>query len=261
MTLSVKTGFAALGGILGLAGAASAENKSADAVAGARQKPVVVEMFLSQSCKKSPSAARLMHEIARRTDVVALAFHVDYWNEFPSHGAGAWADPFARPAFGERQKKYNARIRRSAMVSTPQAVIDGVYYAVGSNSEVIGARITEAKFIDEKAHLTPPTLDLSRGDKAIIRARIDGVGAPYDAYAVSFRPKAVTQVAGGDNAGSTFDEINVVTGVQLLAAAAEGPQTYSFDAPAEGDACAVLVQERDQGRIVAARYCADGEAD
>lgn len=243
---------AALGGFSALVGAGWAGELSA----GAAGRPVVVEVFLSQSCKKSPPAATLLRELARRSDVVALAWHVDYWDDFPAHGVGAWADPFAQPAFGERQKNYNVRIRRSGMVSTPQAIVDGIFYAVGSNRDVLGARITEAQFIDEKARPTPPTLDLSRDDDKTIRVRIDGVGAPYDAYAISFRPKAVTKIEAGDNAGSIFDEINVVTGVEMLAGGSEGARRLSFEAPDNGEDCAVLVQERGQGRIVAARYCA-----
>lgn len=218
-------------------------------------KPVVVEMFFSQSCKKSPPAAETLSEIARRRDVVALGYHVPYWNDVQSHKSGAWADPFAQAEFAERQRLYNVRIRRSDMVYTPQAVIDGVFYAVGSKRETLDARITEAQFLDEHARPSPPELSVVRGEAGLIRVRIDGVGAPYDAYAVSFRPSATTKVEGGDNAGSIFDEVNVVTGVKILAGGAEGAQSLSFEAPAKGDDCAVLVQERGQGRIVAARYC------
>lgn len=248
LKIAVKTACAACGGFLVIAGAAAAQTP-----AGSR--PVVVEMFLSQSCKKSPPAAETLSELAQRADVVALGYHVPYWNDVQSRNRGAWADPFAQPQFAERQKLYNVRIRRTDTVYTPQAVIDGVFYAVGSKRETLEARITEAHFLDEHARPSPPALSVARGDAGMIRVRIDGVGAPYDAYAVSFRPKAKTRIEGGDNAGSIFEEINVVTGVKMLAGGAEGAQSLSFEAPAQGDDCAVLVQERGQGRIVAARYC------
>lgn len=234
-----------------IAGAAAAETPAAPP-----PKPVVVEMFLSQSCKSSPPAAAALSDLGRRRDVVALSYHVPYWNDVPAHNRGAWADPFARPEFAERQKLYNMRIRRSDMVYTPQAVIDGVFYAVGSKRETLDDRIVEARFLDEHSRPFPPELDVNR-DQGTIHVEIDSVGAPYDAFAVSFRPKALTEVEGGDNAGSTFDEINVVTGVRKLADGAEGAQTLTFDAPATGEDCAVLVQERGQGRIVAARYCSE----
>ncbi|MDZ7629348.1 MAG: DUF1223 domain-containing protein [Parvularculaceae bacterium] len=240
------------GAIMAIAGTAKAQ-QSAEAMT----RPVVVEMFLSQSCKQSPPAAEHFSEIGQRENIVALAWHVGYWDTVTSPESGAWADPFARPEFVERQKLYNMRIRRSAMPFTPQVVIDGVISAVGSKRETLEARITEARFLDEHSRPTPASLDLDRDGDGSIHVEIDGVGAPYDAYAVSFRPKAVTKIENGDNAGSTFNEINVVTGVKALVRAAEGERKLSFDAPNDGDDCAVLVQERGQGRVVAARYCSD----
>lgn len=247
----MKHAIALFGAALAIAGTAGAQ-QGAEAIS----RPVVVEMFLSQSCKKSPPAAEHLSVIGQRADIVALAWHVGYWDAVPSPKSGVWADPFARPEFAERQKLYNMRIRRSEMPFTPQAVIDGVISAVGSKREALEARITEAQFLDEHSRPTPAALDLEQDGEGMIRARINGVGAPYDAYAVSFRPKAVTKIERGDNAGATFNEINVVTGVRALAMAAEGAQSLSFEAPANGDGCAVLVQERGQGRVVAARYCA-----
>ncbi len=207
----------------------------------------------------------LLQEISRRRDVVALAWHVDYWDHHPAPKVGAWADPFARPSFTERQQAYNSRIRRTPMVFTPQAVIDGVISATGSKREAIEARIVEAQFIDEIARPTPPVLTVGPEAKhgaetGIVRVQIDGVGAPYDAYVVSFRPAAVTNVTAGDNAGLTFDEVNVVTGVEMIASDLAGAADLSFDAPSDGTDCAVLVQERAQGRIVAARYCSERPA-
>lgn len=220
-------------------------------------RPVVVEMFLSQSCSSSPPAAELLTDLARRPDVVALAWHVDYWDKFAARKVGPWSDPFARAAFVERQMAYNKRIRGREARMTPQAVIDGFISVAGSSRDAIEARIREAQFIDEKARPTPPRLQIERVGGGIIRTQIDSVGAPYDAIVVSFRRSAVTEVSGGDNAGVTFREANVVRAVEPLASNHEGPGDFSFKAPAKGVDCAVLVQERDHGRIVAARYCDD----
>lgn len=249
---TVKNFCAACSGTIIIAGAAAAETPTP-----LPSKPVVVEMFLSQSCKSSPPAAEMLSALGGRSDLLVLAYHVPYWDGMPAHNRGAWADPFAQPEFAERQKLYNVRMRRTDMVYTPQAVIDGVFHAVGSKRETLDARIVEAQFLDEHSRPLPPVLDLVRGRDGTIRVRIDRVGAPYDAYAVSFRPQARTEIEGGDNAGSTFDEVNVVTRVEPLLSGAQGAQSTMFAAPANGDDCAVLVQERGQGRVVAARYCAD----
>ncbi|MFN0024217.1 MAG: DUF1223 domain-containing protein [Parvularculaceae bacterium] len=270
MTVSVTILAAACSGVCLLTGVAAADVSAASVkpatVEIAAARPVVVEMFLSQACKASPTAAKLLQDMSRRRDVVALAWHVDYWDHHPAPRVGAWADPFASPAFTQRQQAYNSRIRRTPMVFTPQAVIDGVISATGSKRDAIEARIVEAQFIDELARPTPPVLNLEPEaapgiGAGIIRVQVDGVGAPYDAYVVSFRPAAVTKVTAGDNAGLIFDEVNIVTGVEMIASDETGAANLSFDAPKAGLDCAVLVQERAQGRIVAARYCStrDGE--
>lgn len=225
-------------------------------------RPVVVEMFLSQSCKASPPAAEYLAELAERRDVVALAWHVNYWDKVAARRVGPWADPFAHPAFAARQKIYNERIRGTDLVFTPQAIIDGFVSVVGSKRDAVEHRMTEARFYEEKAYAAPPRLALDRevrkgGSPDLIRVTIDGVASSYDAYAVAFRRAAMTEIEGGDNAGVTMREANVVRGVRMLAQGATGPGAFSFSAPPEGLDCAVIVHERNQGRIVAARYCGD----
>ncbi len=250
----------ALGGACALwCGSAFAQPSEPAASRGAgqtpSQRPVLVEMFLSQACSASPPAAKIITALAARDDVVALTWHVDYWNSMPAKKVGVWNDPFAHPEFGARQIAYNARIRGRAAKMTPQAIIDGFISVAGSKPDALEQRIVEAQFYDEKARTTPPALNISRSSPQKLRARIDGIGAPYDAILVNFDRKVVTPVTGGDNAGVTFREANVVRTVEKLAVDRTGAGEFDFEAPAAGLDCAVLVQERNNGRVVAARYC------
>lgn len=258
--MSVK-GLVAIGGAwvacCGYASAQMTPDVSAREAAGRASRPVVVEFFVSQACNQSPPAAELLQHIADRPDIVALTWHVDYWDDFPAPGVGPWKDPFARPDFGARQMTYNSRIRGRAMKMTPQAVIDGAVSVAGAKREAVERRILEARFLDEMARPTPPTLMITRGDDNSLRTRINNVGAPYDALVVNFRKEAATNITGGDNAGVVFREVNIVSGVTPLASDQSGPGEFSFSAPANGLSCAVIVQERGGGRIVAARYCSD----
>jgi hypothetical protein len=46
----------------------------------ADDSPVVVELFTSQGCSSCPPADKYFGELAKRPDLIALAFHVEYWN-------------------------------------------------------------------------------------------------------------------------------------------------------------------------------------
>lgn len=219
------------------------------------ERPVVVETFLSQACVQSPTAAEVSRDLSQRPGIVALTWHVDYWDALPAPGVGAWKDPFAAPDFGLRQMAYNRRLRGGALKMTPQTVIDGVISVAGSQREAVEKRIVEARFLDEMARPRPPALKIVDAGDGMLRTRIKNVGTPYDAYVVSFRRQAVTKVSAGDNAGLTFRETNVVRAIEPLAADHSGPGNFTFAAPANGLGCAVIVQERELGRIVAARYC------
>src|SRR5882762_888787 len=64
--------------------------------ASADPRPAVVELFTSQGCSSCPPADALLGELARRGDVVALGFHISYWDSL------GWKDPFSRPQSTER---------------------------------------------------------------------------------------------------------------------------------------------------------------
>ena len=50
-------------------------------IAGAAARPAVVELFTSEGCSSCPPAESYIGELVRRSDVLALAFHVDYWDD------------------------------------------------------------------------------------------------------------------------------------------------------------------------------------
>ena len=60
----------------------------------------VVELFTSQGCSSCPPADALLGELADRDDLLALSFHVDYWDCI------GWRDVFASPLHTQRQRSY-----------------------------------------------------------------------------------------------------------------------------------------------------------
>src|SRR5882757_2195980 len=87
-------------------------------VVHAQSTPAVVELFTSQGCSSCPPADTYVGELAQRRDVLALSFHVDYWDD------QGWRDRFGLPEAVQRQRAY-AKVLRLPSVYTPQVVIDG----------------------------------------------------------------------------------------------------------------------------------------
>src|ERR1700748_2542532 len=80
--------------------------------------PWSIELFTSQGCSSCPPADAELGKLARRPDIVALSFHVDYWDYI------GWKDRFATKATTERQRTY-ARTLAQRYVYTPEMVVDG----------------------------------------------------------------------------------------------------------------------------------------
>lgn len=102
-----------LGASLGHAHAADACS-----VVSPRNVAPIVELYTSEGCNSCPPADRWLSKLKADPTVVALAFHVDYWDRL------GWKDRFAKAAFTERQALQ--RTSNGARFSyTPQVVVDG----------------------------------------------------------------------------------------------------------------------------------------
>ena len=99
-------------------------------LAHAEPRPAVIELFTSEGCNSCPPAEAYVGELAGRSDVLALSFHVDYWDDL------GWRDRYGLTQSVERQSIY-ARSLRLSGVYTPQVVIDGRADYVGSNRSAI----------------------------------------------------------------------------------------------------------------------------
>lgn len=81
-----------------------------------------IELFTSEGCSSCPAAEKWLSQWKTKpelwTQVVPVAFHVDYWDRL------GWRDRFARPEFTERQRRY-ANAWRSESVYTPGFAVNG----------------------------------------------------------------------------------------------------------------------------------------
>ena len=96
---------------------ASATSTACKASSGATS-PVVVELYTSEGCSSCPPADKWLSTLKGRPDVLALAFHVNYWDRL------GWPDRFASPEITARQHQL-AQLAGSRQVYTPQVVAAG----------------------------------------------------------------------------------------------------------------------------------------
>ncbi|WP_415403441.1 DUF1223 domain-containing protein [Tateyamaria sp. SN3-11] len=205
------------------------------------QSPVVVELFTSQGCSSCPPADKLMHDLAQRDDVIALALHVDYWDYI------GWKDEFADPNYSKRQRGYAIEAGRRS-VYTPQMIINGT-------TDIVGARPMElSKAISEHAAKPPVVaLDVTRaGDVVSISATTAHRGAPLLVHMVRYQPSRTAKITRGENAGHTLTYANVTEDWKILQEW-DGVTELALEAQAKGEhPLVVMIQEGRTGPILAA---------
>lgn len=233
-TIRMRTGLTRLRLMHGvLVGAVAAVMSAGVAQAGERAAPVVVELFTSEGCNSCPPADTYLGELAKRPDILALSWHVDYWDYI------GWKDPFAQHAFTMRQRAYS-RTLDQRYVYTPQMVINGRLQGIGSERAAIEKLIGEAK-TDHKAGAPRVTVV---GDSVHIEG---GPAGPSNVWLAIFDPQHWTQVAQGENAGHRLGEYNIVREWTQLGRYEGKPTTLKLNvdmAEYAKSGCAVVVQQQ-----------------
>ncbi|MHB8476797.1 MAG: DUF1223 domain-containing protein [Steroidobacteraceae bacterium] len=207
----------------------------------ATRRPVVVELFTSQGCSSCPPADALLGELANQPNVIALAFHVDYWDSI------GWSDRFAVPEAVKRQRQY-VEVLGLASAFTPQAVIDGSRSLLGSDRHGIQQAIVEAPA------LIPIELTVSGGELTVSLPSVSGHRV-YDVNVVAYLPQASTQIGHGENAGRKLTEFNIVRQFRRLGTWDGKSATFQVplnSLPSDAKQVAVLIQQENQGPIAGA---------
>lgn len=208
--------------------------------------PVVVELFTSQGCDTCLAVSELADQIAGRSDVIMLSFHVDYWDYI------GWKDSLAIPASATRQRAYS-RSLRTRFLYTPQIVVDGLIDAgTHTQAEITAAIDAVAKRTEKLALKLVRRKDggLSIAIPASVRK------TPATVWLAFFEREVETTITAGDNAGRTMRSINVVR--RLLPLGTWKGEALEILLGAGGDAtngydgCAVFVQTEPIGPILGA---------
>lgn len=200
----------------------------------------VVELFTSQGCSSCPPADKLLGDLAKSSDLIALSFPVDYWDYI------GWKDTLADPAFTARQKAYAAQ-RGDGQIYTPQAVIDGVTHVVGSDRmEISGALTSSAQ--RKGAMTVPVTLAVANG-----QVSIDVGAAPADGprkasvWLLDTIPSKTVAIGRGENSGRTLTYTNVVRKISKLGDWTGEPAHFALASRLNNGGYVVLLQAGEPG--------------
>jgi hypothetical protein len=211
------------------------------AAASAEPRPLVVELFTSEGCSSCPPADAYLGRLSTRPDVIALSYHVDYWDSL------GWRDRFALTPAVERQSVYAHNLNR-ASVYTPELVLDGRYDCLGTDEKSVLRALGEAR---DGVKVTLAVKD------ALLRVEL-GAAQPLrrsEVVLIPYLRHAVVAIVRGENAGRTLEEYNVVRALRPLGS--WNGEARSFEVPlsslpADSTDVAVLVQPTGQAAIIGA---------
>jgi hypothetical protein len=206
--------------------------------------PVVVELFTSQGCSSCPPADAYLGQLARQPGILALGFHIDYWNYI------GWTDPYSLPLAAARQRDYGQRLGLR-YVYTPQMVIDGVSEGVGSEPDKIAPMIAAAR----RQLPAGPALSLEKqaGGYRIHIGADPRAAATATVWLVGLDRQHQTRVLRGENGGATAADYQIVRSFTDIASWRGQPLDLTVPANrVTGDEAAVILQRDGTGPILGA---------
>ena len=210
----------------------------------AGEGPWAVELFTSQGCSSCPPADAHLGRLSLRPDIVALAFHVDYWDYI------GWKDPFASRDTTERQRAY-ARVLKQRYVYTPEMVVDGIGHDTGRERVPIEALLARAQA--QSAKRATPELSRSLGNPLTIKlAAFPLEGRIADVTLAIYDRRHTTPVKSGENQGRMIENFNIVRQVERIDQwdGAAKSWTIAGDRIGPTQGVAVLVQQTDHGPMI-----------
>lgn len=163
------------------------------------QTLTVVELFTSQGCSSCPPADSYVGELVKRDDLLALSYHVGYWDYI------GWKEPFAKAEYTQRQRRYSQSMKLS-YVYTPQTVIQGSEQAVGSDVSEINTKIPRT----QQTEPTPVSVEKKPGVAFEVSVEAVKSLGPVEIYLVGFGRSHSTDIRRGENSGKKLSNYNVI---------------------------------------------------
>ena len=168
-------------------------------------RTAVVELFTSEGCSSCPPADRWLAKLIElprdELDVLALSFHVDYWDYL------GWKDRFSSAEYTRRQRQLGANNLQHT-IYTPEFFVNGM--------EARGAGNIMEKIRATNERQAPVALTMTvSGDAKVLVVELQStrdrsaIGQPQHRYLV-YENNLSTDVERGENSGETLRHQQVV---------------------------------------------------
>ena len=168
----------------------------------------MLELYTSEGCNSCPPADKWVSSLAvngfKSSQLVPLAFHVDYWDYI------GWADRFASKEFGGRHRVL-ARANGSSTVYTPQIFVSGKDIRLAFSSVKLNGTLKDINTSKPRADIGL-ALDASTPDRLNLSGSAS-LSAPSDdaaAYVAVYENRLSSNVKAGENRGVKLEHDYVV---------------------------------------------------
>jgi hypothetical protein len=207
--------------------------------------PVIVELFTSQGCPACPPADKILAELSKDKNVIALGCHVTYMDR------PQWKDTFSNQFCDIRQHGIQG-LRKERRIYTPQMVVNGQYVFVGSNMAKLSFALDRAQQQSILPITRESTEDASAPD--IIKIKMPPAEqGDYRLWGFGYKNSVTTDIKSGSNSGQKIDYIAPVITYSNLGPWDGTQNTLSFERPDGNiDGIVIFGQKDGYGKIVAA---------
>lgn len=183
-------------GCLSMHGVAKAQDSST--------RTSVLELYTSQGCKSCPQADKNLATYADNPNVLALSFHVNYWDYL------GWRDTLASQDNTNRQNAYRNSFN-AKMVYTPQAIVNGTSEMNGGEADVVKQHLSANKLN------VPVSIEkLDDGRLSIEIAKGEKPKAPVHVVMFYLRDAVTIPIENGENAGQSVTYRNTVMDINTI---------------------------------------------
>jgi len=185
----------------------------------AERRVPLLELYTSEGCNSCPPTDRWFSALPEKglttRQVVALAFHVDYWNYL------GWSDPFSKAEYSDRQRSASIR-NKARFVYTPQLLLDGRDYRRAIFLDDIADRVNAIGREKPAATIRFGQV-LEAGSDLLVQGEITVTDATQlanaRAYVALYENRLSNQITAGENRGERLAHDFVVRALSPLRSA------------------------------------------